>query len=132
MRQEARLDQESVVDELVVLARLDAAVENQNLAVGVGLEDLHELELGPAGGDGAGDGVHVAFDRRGALEEPLVLRGTADPPTGTLATGILATGILATGILAPAGLWGMGAAWRKMPRWSSTTEAREAPSCSIR
>ena len=40
-------------------------------------------------------------------------------------------GVVATG--APAGLCRSGRPWfTKMPRWSSTTEARAAPSCSTR
>ena len=114
MGQEPGLDQDLVVDELVGLARLDPPVQDQDLPVGMRLHDLHELELGLAGGDGAGDGVHVAFDGRGGLEEPLVLQGPGHQLTAT-------------------GLCGIGAlACRKIPLWTSTTDARSAPSCSMR
>src|SRR6266566_6160111 len=73
----------------------------------MGLEDLHELELGLAGGDGAGNGVHVAFDGRRALEEPLVLQGTAHPPTITLTP-------VFSHRLAP---WRRLATWHRLATW---------------
>src|SRR4029453_18938957 len=103
-----------VVDELHPLARLDAAVEDQHLAVCRGLHDLDVLELRLRLDDGALDGVHVAFDRGRRLEEPLV-RLRRDQLT---ATGLLFT-------------IGVGAL-RNMPRCNRTTEARSAPNCSTR
>ena len=79
--EEAGLHEDLVIDELVVLARLDPPVEHEHLAVGVGFEDFHELKLRLQRADGTGDGVHVTFDGSGALEEPLVLQRTAHPPT---------------------------------------------------
>jgi hypothetical protein len=73
MGQEPRVHQGLVVDELVGLARLDPPVQHETLAVRVGVHDLHQLELGLAGDDGPGDGMHVPLDRSRGLEEPLVL-----------------------------------------------------------
>ena len=114
MGEQARLDEQLMVDELVRLTRLDAAVEHQAFAVGERLHDLHELELGLPGRDRPGDGVHVPLDRRRGLEEPLVVRGCGHPST---ATGLCRR---------------ESDAWSRTPRWSSTTEARAAPSCSTR
>src|ERR687891_685685 len=108
------MDQCLVIDEILGLAGLDPAVEDQNLAVGRCLHDLDVLELGLGLGDGPPDGVHVALDGRGRLEEPLIgLR--RDQLTGT---GVLLT----TGTVA----------LMNIPRCISTTEARSAPNCSTR
>src|SRR5205823_11642213 len=98
------MDEGVVVDELVALTRLDPAVEDQDLAVRGGLHDLGELELRLQRGDGPDDGVHVAFDRRRGLEEPLV-RLRIDQLTATAA-------LFTMGAVAP----------RKVPRCISTTE----------
>jgi hypothetical protein len=103
-----------VVDEVLRLRRLDAAVEHQELAVGMGLHDLGVLELRPRLDDGPADGVHVALDGRGRLEEPLVLL-RIDQLTATEALLTIGT-----------------AALRNMPRWTSTTEVRSAANCSTR
>ena len=108
------MDQGLVVDELVSLAGLDPAVEDQGLAVGGGLHDLDLLELGLSLHDRPHDGVHVALDRGRRLEEPLVGLWI-DQRTATAA--LLATGALAL---------------RNMPRCISTTEVRSAPNCSMR
>src|SRR5947207_2177915 len=118
--EESGLDEDLVIDALVVLAGLDAAVQDQDLAVRVGLEDLHELELGLARGDGAGDGVHVAFDGSGGLEEPLVLRRTRH---------LAADDRLADGV---GRLVGHGDGAEEDAALSSTTEARAAPSSATR
>ena len=112
--QHARVDEGLVIDELIALARLDAAVEDQHLAVRPGLHDLDVLELRLRLDDGALDGVHVAFDRGRRLEEPLV--------------GLRRDQLTATGLLLTIGV----VALRNMPRCSSTTEARSAPNCSTR
>ena len=103
-----------MVDELVMLAGLDTAVQDQALAVRRRLHDLDLLELGLSLDEGPHDGVHVPFDGRRGLEEPLV-RLRIDQLT---ATGAL----LATG----------AAAFTNTPRCISTTEARSAPNCSTR
>src|SRR5262249_30689843 len=114
MREEARLDQQLVVDELVSLTRLDAPVQDETLPVREGLHDLHELVLRLPRDDSAADGVHMAFDGSGRFEEPLVVLLSGHPRTGT-------------------GFWKVGfGVWRNTPRWSSTTEVRAAPSCSTR
>ena len=112
--QHAGVDERLVVDEVFRLARLDAAVQDQHLAVGRRLHDLHVLELRLGFDDGAADGVHVAFDGRGRLEEPLV--------------GLRRDQLIATGLLLTIGT----AELMNMPRWSSTTDARSAPNCSTR
>src|SRR3989442_1591902 len=111
--QHARVDERLVVDEVFRLARLDAAVEHQQLAVGRRLHDLGVLELGLELDDGPLDGVHVALDSRRGLEEPLV---------GLRADQLTATVLLTIGT----------AELRNIPRWTSTTEVRSAPNCSTR
>src|SRR6185295_12088597 len=110
----ARVDEGLVIDEVLGLAGLDAAVEDQHLAVGRRLHDLHVLELGLRLDDGALDGVHMALDVRRGLEEPLV--------------GLGSDQLSATEALFTIGTPGL----RNIPRWSSTTEARSAPNCSTR
>src|SRR5436309_1979671 len=112
--QHAGVDQRLVIDEVFRLARLDAAVEDQHLAVGRRLDDLHVLELRLRLDDGPLDGVHVALDVRRGLEEPLV--------------GLGGDQLTATEALLTIGTPGL----RNIPRWSSTTEARSAPNCSTR
>jgi len=113
-RQEARVDQSLVVDELVTLAGLDAPVEHQGLAVGGRLEDFDVLELGLGLDQRPGDGVHMPFERRRGLEEPLV-RLRVDQLTGTGALLLIGTAEL-----------------RNIPRCISTIEVRSAANCSTR
>src|SRR5207247_1608469 len=122
--EEPGLHEGLVIDELVGLARLDAAVQDEALAVRESLQDLHELELGLPVRDGAGDGVGMPLDGGRGLEEPLVVGRTAHPLTaiGGMPSCLSARGLCRSG--APP--------WRKMPRWTSTTDARSAPNCSMR
>src|SRR5207249_1467696 len=109
-----RVDQGLVVDELVSLAGLDPSVEHQELAVRGRLHDLDVLELGLRLHDRPLDGVHVPFDGRRGLEEPLVrLRVGQLTPTVTLLT--------------------MGTReFRNIPRCISTIDVRSAANCSTK
>jgi hypothetical protein len=112
--EEARVDEALVVDEVLRLGRLDPAVEDQELAVGESVHDLGMLVLGLRLHDGPADGMRVAFDARGRLEEPLVVL-LVDQLTATEALLTIGTDAL-----------------RNMPRWTSTTEVRSAANCSTR
>src|SRR5581483_6011764 len=109
--EQARMDEPLVIEEVLGLGGLDAAVEHQQLAVGVGIHDLGVLVLGARLHDGAPDRVHVAFDARGWLEEPLVV--------------LLVDQLTATDALLTIGT----AELRNIPRWTSTTEVRSAANC---
>jgi len=112
--QQARVDQRLVIDELIALAGLDAAVEHQGLPVGRRLEDLDVLKLRLSFHDRLRDGMHMPLEGGRGLDEPLVgLR--VDQLTGTGA-------LLTTGT----------AELRNIPRCISTIEVRSAANCSTR
>src|SRR5438093_13388199 len=108
------MDQGLVVDELVALAGLDPPVEHQRLAVGSRLQYFDVLEFGPGLHDRRGDGVHMPFEGRRGLEEPLI--------------GLRIDQLTATGCLLTIGT----AELRNIPRCISTIEVRSAANCSTR
>jgi len=66
------VDQGLVVDELITLARLDAPVEHQGLAIRGRLQYFDVLKLGLGLHDRLGDGMHMPFEGGRGLDEPLM------------------------------------------------------------
>src|SRR5438105_13864815 len=85
-REHPGMDEGVVIDELVALARLHAAVEDEELAEADRLEDVGLLERGPGGGDGADHRMEVPVTRCRGLDEPRYGTG-GTPPRQPTATG---------------------------------------------
>ena len=92
----------------------DAPVEDEDFAIGGGLENLDVLEFGLGLDDRPGDGMHVPLERRRGFDEPL--------------RGLRMDQLTLTALLLTIGT----AELRNIPRCISTIEVRSAANCSTR